>query len=225
MKGIFKARDILAALIFILLFIILLRIDAKVDENRATVDASEAVTEEAVITPEPVSAAEPVVEAEPTVVVKYIPVEVEADQHEAEMEELERWRSGYYKSVPLTTEDQDALHAACDENGIEFNLALAVIFVETNFQNLHGDGGKAYGYMQIQERFHRERMDRLGVTDLMDAESNFRVGCDILNELITAYGITGGLTAYNTGHSGSSAYAEKVITQYQYFNSWEGATK
>ena len=159
---------------------------------------------------------------DPVVIVRY--VRETNDDHATELAELERWRSGYYKDIPLTTEQQDALHEACDVNGIDYNLALAVIFVETNFQNITGDNGNAFGFMQIQKRFHTDRMERLGVSDLMDAESNFRVGCDILAELIGKYGVTGGLTAYNTGHSGTSAYANKVITQFQYFNSWEERT-
>ncbi len=45
------------------------------------------------------------------------------------------------------------------------------------------------GLMQVYEKYHRERMEKLGVTDLLDPYSNILTGCDILNEYI---GLCGG---------------------------------
>lgn len=120
----------------------------------------------------------------------------------------------YIVECEMPEDLQRLLYSACDEFGVDYVLALSVVSVESNFKNVMGDGGNAYGYMQIQQRFHTARMERLGVTDLMDAESNFRVGCDLLSELIGKYGTVGGLTAYNTGRNGTSAYATKVLARY-----------
>lgn len=111
-------------------------------------------------------------------------------------------------------EMQDLLYDACEQTGLEYELALAVIHQETRFQNIMGDGGNSYGYMQIQPRWHYARMEKWNVTDLNDPYSNFIVGCDLLSELIEKYGIEGGLTAYNTGKSGTSKYATSVINKY-----------
>ena len=55
-------------------------------------------------------------------------------------------------------------------------------------------------------------MERLGVVDLSDPLSNFRVGCDFLAELIDRYGDEEmALTCYNTGSPGKSSYATRVI--------------
>lgn len=117
----------------------------------------------------------------------------------------------FREDIPLEPEVQEALYAACTETGIRYELALAVVWKETGFCNLVGDGGESYGYMQIQPKWHAERMERLGVTDLMDPASNFRVACDYLAELLERYELPQALTAYNSGKPGESEYAETVI--------------
>ena len=41
--------------------------------------------------------------------------------------------------------------------------------------------------MQVYEKYHKDRMKRLGVTDLYDPYSNILVGTDILMELAERY--------------------------------------
>lgn len=104
------------------------------------------------------------------------------------------------EDIPLDAETQRLLWQACEETGVVYELALAVIWKETNFRNIRGDGGDSYGYMQVQPRWHSERMDRYGVTDLMDPYGNFLVGCDYLAELAAKdRGIEWMLHAYNGG--------------------------
>lgn len=119
---------------------------------------------------------------------------------------------GYFRDdIPMDYETQAYLRAACEETGVDYNLALAVIWRETGYRNVIGDDGASTGYMQVQERWHRDRMARLGVTDLSDPYSNFRVGCDYLAELMDKHPLTEALTAYNSGTPGQSEYAEAVI--------------
>lgn len=115
------------------------------------------------------------------------------------------------EDIPLDAETQALLYEACGETGIDYELALAVVRKETTYRNVVGDSGESYGYMQVQPRWHTERMDRLGVTDLMDPLSNFRVGCDYLAELLDKYELTEALTCYNTGKPGHTEYADIVI--------------
>lgn len=120
------------------------------------------------------------------------------------------------EDIPLDAETQRLLWQACEETGIQYELALAVIWQETDFRNITGDSGASAGYMQIQRRWHEERMERLGVTDLTDSYGNFLVGCDYLAELIEKdCGLEWALHAYNGGPS----YANKMakagkISQY-----------
>ncbi len=129
---------------------------------------------------------------------------------ETESEPEETFR--YYDHIPFEYELQGLVWAACEETGCPYELALAVIFRESTYRNVNGDSGNSIGYMQIQPRWHQERMNRLGVTDLSDPLSNFRVGCDLLAELIEKYGsVEFALTCYNTGSPGTSGYANRVL--------------
>ena len=129
------------------------------------------------------------------------------------------YENGYFRAdVPLDGETQAFLRSACEEAGITYELALAVIRQETEFRNVVGDNGDSIGYMQIQPRWHEERMERLGVTDLADPYSNFRVGCDFLAELISKYTLEEALTAYNSGKPGKSEYATSVMGYMEEYN-------
>lgn len=119
---------------------------------------------------------------------------------------------GYYREdVPLTYLEQDLLQSACEEAGVDYALALAVIERETGFRNVMGDDGASAGYMQVQARWWSGLMDELGVTDLMDPYGNFRVGCTILAQHIERYGLPDALTVYNAGHAGESEYSRSVM--------------
>lgn len=117
------------------------------------------------------------------------------------------------KDIPLDAEMQKLLYQACDATGIPYELALSVIRKETYFRNITGDNGNSIGYMQIQPRWHSERMERLGVTDLADPYGNFLVGCDYLAEMVgKGRGLEWALMAYNGGpsYANKMAKAEKV---------------
>lgn len=126
-------------------------------------------------------------------------------------------QSRYCDNIPLTYEEQDWLRAACEEFNVPYALALGLIEKETEFRNIVGDDGASTGYMQIQQKWHWDRMERLGVTDLLDPQGNFRVGCDFLDEL---YGKSNdwsvSLTVYNIGHDPGfvTDYAEDVMENY-----------
>ena len=140
------------------------------------------------------------------------PIGPEWEDFENEKIEAALVEQGYFREdVPLDYETQAFLRAACDESGVEYELALAVIWRETTFRNVVGDNGNSFGYMQVQPRWHGDRMARLGVTDLMDPFGNFRVGCDYLADLLKDYDLPTALTFYNTGSPGHNQYADDVI--------------
>ena len=150
----------------------------------------------------------------------YAPAPAIEPQEDMENENISKalYDSGYFRyDVPLDDETQAFLRAACDESGVPYELALAVIRKESTFQNIIGDSGDSVGYMQIQPRWHKERMERLGVTDLRDPFSNFRVGCDYLAELLERYPLEDAMTAYNSGNPGKSDYAKDVISYMEDF--------
>lgn len=125
-------------------------------------------------------------------------------------EPVEDW---YIADLPLDRELQKALWDACQEFGIDYALALAIIEQETNYSNILGDGGASVGFFQIQPRWWGKLMERIGTDDLTDPVDNFRTGCAVLRELLLRYdgSVTDALTAYNSGHPGQSTYASAVM--------------
>lgn len=126
----------------------------------------------------------------------------------------------YRADLPLGAEEQGALAEACREFGVPYELALAVIWQETDYRNVVGDGGDSLGYMQLQRRWVWPEMEELGAVDLMDPVDNFRVGCCLLARYINEDGIEGGLTRYNTGSPGWSEYAESIMEKWTALRSW-----
>lgn len=98
--------------------------------------------------------------------------------------------------------------------GLNPDIIKALIEEESGWlSSAEGDDGESIGLMQIQERWHKKRMKRLGVTNLYDSEQNITVGCDILSELLNKYGnYKDALSVYNSGnvHDGKQ-YAERVL--------------
>ena len=138
------------------------------------------------------------------------------EDYENEKIEAALVESGYFRDdIPMDYDTQACLRAACEESGVEYELALAVIRRETEYRNITGDGGNSIGFMQVQPRWHGDRMERLGVTDLSDPLSNFRVGCDYLAELLAKYPLEEALTAYNSGSPGKSRYADTVLAYWE----------
>lgn len=125
--------------------------------------------------------------------------------------EPEEEQARIYDSISLSEELQLLVWQACEETGCPYELALSVIYCESSYRNVNGDGGNSIGYMQIQPRWHQARMEKLGVTDLSDPLSNFRVGCDLLAELLDKHSVEDALSVYNTGGTGHRKYANKVL--------------
>lgn len=122
--------------------------------------------------------------------------------------------------IPLTYEEQGWLQAACEEFDVPYALALGLIEKETTFRNIISDNGASAGYMQIQQKWHWDRMERLGVTDLLEPNGNFRVGCDFLAELYAKYNDWNmALTVYNMGHNPGyiTDYAKDVMENYAHW--------
>lgn len=120
---------------------------------------------------------------------------------------------GYFRDdVPLTYGEQDALHTAADEFGVDYCLMLGLIERETNFRNIPGDGGDSAGYCQVQVKWWGGLMEEIGADDLTNPGDNFRTACAIVAHLTEKHGTTeDALTAYNSGKPGQSAYASVVL--------------
>ena len=96
----------------------------------------------------------------------------------------------------------------CKQYDVPYALVLAIIEYESGYEfDKTGDGGQSKGYMQIYEKWHTDRMERLSCTDLMNPYQNVRVGIDFLSYLLKKYGtIQDTLAAYNYGEKGAREY-------------------
>lgn len=114
-----------------------------------------------------------------------------------------------YYDIPLSEYIQDTIFDECEKYNLSPALVIAMIYQESRFDDtVIGDNGRSYGLMQIQKRYHKDRMTKLCCTDLLDPTQNIKVGIDLLAELKAQNdNIFWVLMAYNGGVS----YANKQI--------------
>ena len=119
--------------------------------------------------------------------------------------------SRVYFDVPLDKNLQDHIMDICEERNIDPRVAFAMIKCESGFRpDAVGDGGNSLGLMQIQQRWHYARMERLECDNLLDPYQNVMVGLDLFGDLLKHYGIVEhALMAYNGGGS----YANNMIAE------------
>lgn len=117
--------------------------------------------------------------------------------------------------VPLSEELQLHIIETAEAHGIDPVVIFAMAYRESSYKadNI-GDGGNSYGLLQVQPKWHKKRMEKLGCTDLLDPYQNVTVAVDYLAEQIARYGdLTKGLVAYNAGHykGAVTQYAKNVL--------------
>lgn len=119
--------------------------------------------------------------------------------------------------IPLDADLQKHIIQVAEAHGIDPKIIFAMAHKESTYRtDAIGDSGNSLGLLQIQPRWHSERMDKLGCTDLLDPYQNVVVGVDYLCELLSRYGDMGkALTAYNRGHYAGTVteYAWTVLAK------------
>lgn len=91
------------------------------------------------------------------------------------------------KETYLSEEIQSYCHEIGNMYCISEELLISMIERESTGNPLAVNGG-CIGLLQISERWHLDRMERLGVDDLFDPYSNILVGADYLMELAEKHG-------------------------------------
>lgn len=136
-------------------------------------------------------------------------VEIDARQEEI-ITEAKATLDSYGVEVPAD------IQIYCEQAQAEFNVCAefleAVGWYESRYDAKAENKGCS-GVMQISTRWHKDRMERLGVSDIYDAYGNIRVGADYLSELFKKYdGDTYKvLMTYNGDSSkGVSKYAREI---------------
>ncbi len=133
---------------------------------------------------------------------------VEAPAHETAAADAEdTWISEEYQKY-------------CREVGKEYNicpeLLMAMVERESNGEAYASNSAGDSGLLQVNPRWHRERMERLGATDLYDPYSNILVAADYLAELFEWDGdLYLVLMEYNMGSStAKSLYYKGIYSEY-----------
>ena len=105
--------------------------------------------------------------------------------------------------VPLDYDLQLHIISEAIEHDIDPAIIFAMAFRESTYRtDAVGDGGKSFGLLQVQPRWHYDRMLKLDCTDLLDPFQNVTVAVDYLAEKLDNHGgdLAKALTAYNKGH-------------------------
>lgn len=112
---------------------------------------------------------------------------------------------GYFREdVPLSYDLQDALHAICDEAGVEYALALGLIQHESGFDP-EARNGVSYGLCQLNTRYF---------PDGLSPEDNLEAGIRWLGELLARYDIRTALDIYHSGHDTGDTVYPGVVKEY-----------
>lgn len=131
-------------------------------------------------------------------------------------------------SVPLDKETQWAVYELCGDDNKLFCATMAIGYHESRFNaDAVGDDSLSIGWLQINEKWHRERMERLGVSDLTDPVQCAAVAIDYITELAEGFGSVDDhpiYVAYNAGPTQarellqggttSTDYSQKVLALY-----------
>lgn len=103
---------------------------------------------------------------------------------------------------------------ACEDYGLAYGISQELIeaIIETESKgNPKAENKGCIGLMQVSARWHSDRMERLGVTNLYDERENVRVGTDYLAELFQEYEDPCLVLDIYNGNSKAMYYYEKGI--------------
>lgn len=127
-----------------------------------------------------------------------------------------------YDVLPINEDLQIYTYKQCVDNDCEdyYELVLAIMWHESNFDPAAISITDDYGIMQINQINHSSLSKALGVTNFLDAKQNIKAGVYLLSNLLHKYGTeSAALMAYNLGESGAAALWKTGIYSTSYSNS------
>lgn len=139
-------------------------------------------------------------------------------------EELEDWEpyqipAEYEKTGGYLPECmQQFTYIICQQNGIDYALVLAIMEVESGYKWDAYCSEGSQGYMQVNVKWHEDRMNRLNVDNVENPYFNVMVAVDYLAELQGRFDTEAEvLTAYNYGVTGAYKHVwNKGLTETEY---------
>lgn len=122
--------------------------------------------------------------------------------------------------IPLSPELQEYTFRLCEENGLDYEMVLALMDQESDYREDIISKTNDYGIMQINEVNHEWLKEELGIDDFLEAKQNIRAGIRILAELTAKYEDPHlVLMAYNCGESGAKRLWKQGKTTSEYSRS------
>lgn len=117
-------------------------------------------------------------------------------------------------------------YIVCNNYGVDYEMVFALIEHESKCRwDAAGDGGTSIGLMQVSEKWHADRMERLNRSNLQDPYTNILIGVDFIAEIQGRYKGTVSeeelpyyvLAVYNYGEAGAKRHLwDQGIVEYSY---------
>lgn len=123
--------------------------------------------------------------------------------------------------IPDLTTEEGIVYRVYELCSTEFpnvnpKIVLGVISVESNFvPTVVNASGTCFGLMQLNKKYFIDAMEEIGATDIMDPETNLRLGIAFLDSLYQVYSDdVKVLMFYNMGYNGIDLYNSGVTSYY-----------
>lgn len=115
------------------------------------------------------------------------------------------------------TNIHETIKELCTQYNIDYNFVVALITVESNFNEKAISSTDDYGLMQINKVNHKRLSELLNITDFLDPTQNVQCGLYMLNDLFKKYKYNNlVLMAYNLGETKAKSYWDKGIYNTEY---------
>lgn len=117
--------------------------------------------------------------------------------------------------VPIDAEEtyiSDEIQRLCVEIGNKNNICpelLMALIEQESSGRIYAESGECKGLCQVSEKWHHDRMGRLGVTNIFDERGNIAVAADYLVELFEKYEDPGLVLMIYNGTSDAIEMARK----------------
>lgn len=113
---------------------------------------------------------------------------------------------------PQDTYLSEEIQGYCVEIGKEYGICpelLMAIIERESMGKEYAENDGCIGLMQINEKWHKDRMKHLMLDDLYDSYSNILIGTDYIMELAVEYGDIGLVLMKYNGFSKAEEYYEQ----------------
>ena len=125
-------------------------------------------------------------------------------------------KAPYSREIPLSDELQRFTYETAEKYGVNYDLMLAIMQTESQFQNVVSDNGEDIGLCQINACNAEWLYNEYGLNNLLDEKQNIEACAIILNKLQGQFSDESHVVmAYNLGAGKAQKYIKSgKITEY-----------